>query len=588
MNEKDSTGGSPSKKGVNENNIKERKISESFNDEKKKRVSFANDNEIKYLYHDDLKSKTDSSIESLKECNVDYTFDFKDVIGLGKQVNNEDNQKENLHDLVNLNINNGRRDSLYEEVDDKNNDNIRKKESIENKEDHQNNIINLADGSKENELNNTDLKRVSLELNTTLNMDVTQVEMEDMINTVDLKKQIKSFKKETLDNFLNTYNIRFLDTMLTAQTRRDTLSKSKNDVDLRLIEYYDTFLMQRIEFYLNLAEDVKTKMIELEAYIKGKESVTSTEKIKNNVDFETRLKRLKMTSRQLAKIQWQNFIANKEQEFNTKLLDLKNKILNETDRIRRKSEEVSKRRIEAIKKKEMILKKIEEIKSRSSKYSQPELSKIDKLNKIHEEQLAHIKSLQEELEIKEEEDVKIINRKNKLKIEKAELEADILRLKDLIKEKSTTEDSLLIAKDAFYNSSSILDINVNSIKPNNLSLTFLSFTFILQDENNALEIKLKEDDKILQNLLSMCDLKCDDIFEKLKRTIKYLYKIDNIRTMIKVIEEKYNTEYFYQEKELEIKIYNFIKTEIKQEIKINYENIENDKCCYQLLNLCLR
>lgn len=148
--------------------------------------------------------------------------------------------------------------------------------------------------------------------------------VEELVNTIDLRKIIPQEHKEgkSINEFLSSQGIRFLDETVIDGMKRDTLSKSRNIVDPAMINYYKFSLKERIDFLYGFSSYLIDKMRDLQKDIdevQGRINVDSLNK--------ENLKRIRNESRNKSKIDWYGLRKLYEIQFNKKVLENKNKIL---------------------------------------------------------------------------------------------------------------------------------------------------------------------------------------------------------------------------------------------------------------------
>lgn len=191
--------------------------------------------------------------------------------------------------------------------------------------------------------------------------------VDELVNTIDLKKIIPQKSSETSDitEFLASQGIRFLDETAIDGMKRDTLSKSRNVVDPSLLIYYEYSLKERIDFFFNFSNFLIDKMKDLQREI---------DLAKANIDIKSinkdNLKRIRNDSRNKSKIDWYSLRKIYEIQFNRKILENRNKVSDNLASITRENQITE----------DLILKKTDSIHSLKAQVEELQnvVSRIDK------------------------------------------------------------------------------------------------------------------------------------------------------------------------------------------------------------------
>jgi len=140
--------------------------------------------------------------------------------------------------------------------------------------------------------------------------------VEELLNTADLRMMLPKEEKNqmNINEFLAANGIRFLDESMGDNGYRDTLSKSKNMVDPKLVNYYKNVVRERIDYLYNFAGFLSEKMKELQTVIQNTQRSIDVEGINTKL-----LKRKRNESRNKAKIDWYTLRRINEMEFVKKI-----------------------------------------------------------------------------------------------------------------------------------------------------------------------------------------------------------------------------------------------------------------------------
>lgn len=187
------------------------------------------------------------------------------------------------------------------------------------------------------------------------------VNVEEIISTQDLRKMIPQARREGVGvcELLVSKGIRFLDNLVVSNTRRDTMSKSRNTVDPQQIQFYENFVEPRTQFFLDFSSELEERMSRQEEINKELEKrFSSVGTVFEQEDAGSVLKALKAECRSRAKIEWYLLRKEREVEFNRMVVDRKNRLVSEynglvarvqeMEEVVRQKEESSSRQMEQI------------------------------------------------------------------------------------------------------------------------------------------------------------------------------------------------------------------------------------------------
>ncbi|TBU14822.1 hypothetical protein CWI40_091010 [Ordospora colligata] len=454
------------------------------NETRKKRVSFATEAHVTYIYPEaeaKCSSGIDSGLASEDEVSVEMTVDciknrqeYIESEGTGMSIKEQgcinDDPRNRIHSIAYTKDTCG---TPNNDADDKGflNTDIGVLAGWENlvdtPKDHEflknaclnNNTANFSNGYalsvhermdqhlNENEANNIQIEMHGKDGNAGMNNMVHDAEkeydeldntllsnatlnVEEIINTQDLRKIIPQARRDVVNvsELLISKGIRFLDNLVVSSTRRDTISKSKNEVRVEQVRIYEKFVEPRTQFLMGFSEILEDKMkrqeavnekLEIEFEMKG--SVFEEE------DVCRQLKSLKSECRMKAKIEWYELRKEKELEFNEMVVGNKNEITDEYNRLAERvssiEEEIEKRKAANLR----MEKQIQRIRSRIDEGGDARYMKIDELKAQMSEQDMVFEGINKEMH-----DLEDLNMKKE--IERKVLNETIAKINEDIKE----------------------------------------------------------------------------------------------------------------------------------------------------------
>lgn len=147
--------------------------------------------------------------------------------------------------------------------------------------------------------------------------------VEELVNTVDLKNMVAYDKREKpeLNAFLASIGIRFLDDSIGSATRRDTLSKSHNEVDPALEYYYRYSVKPKIDYLNTFSNFLSQRLSEMLPEIAKIQADIDTAPLNKDL-----LKKIRNESRNKSKIDWYLLRKANEMQFNRQVLSNKNRL----------------------------------------------------------------------------------------------------------------------------------------------------------------------------------------------------------------------------------------------------------------------
>lgn len=289
-------------KTVNMDFLKENTLNKKIEDFDFNKVNLINENNLELEQIKILNEQHKKTLENPEDLKLTHPI-IIDSINSKPEINNSFSKNNSFIKTVEL-----KKSSInYNENEFENNYNINKKTSIEA------NKSSFMD-EKENE---------TIMSNTTVVFD-------ELVNTQCIKKMVnpKLIPTVNLNEILMDIGIRFLDDIVVSSTRRETLSKSRKDIDPSLINYYKFFLTHRISFFDTFSEYIKDNLLKLQESIKNIELNFSIKGTLLETDDKSNLRSLKTDCRNRATVSWYDIRAKKELEFNEMIIDKRNELIN--------------------------------------------------------------------------------------------------------------------------------------------------------------------------------------------------------------------------------------------------------------------
>lgn len=272
---------------------------------------------------------------------------------------------------------------------------------------------------------------------------------------------------KTLNEKLESIGVRFLDDLITKNTRKSTISARQSKVPENLYLYYKYYVNERVSFFSSFLEFMDSKMVEHE------KTLVALEKDLQGVEFESKsIKSKKQECRNKVKITWHELRKSRETLFNNKIeqhcdaLEAQNKHLSDT--LKKKIEE-----------KERTDREIEELENKLGENSQnctEEFQSLEKMERQIEEQTNLIKSLQND----------ILEKTNSIAARKKQMERDrqeeeqlryqIRNLEEKIRVKTVDERECEEMRKKFFVICTFYQIDITQISEHSIHFKFMNFT----------------------------------------------------------------------------------------------------------------
>ncbi|KAI5169877.1 hypothetical protein PAEPH01_1066 [Pancytospora epiphaga] len=417
-----------------------------------RKVSFAAEPQINYIYHDDANSTKTSS--SVTETHMEFTTDIPEFrrASLFQNPENE-NLSESLENLfITKNIEEYQEDPILLREYARRRESIGRKMSLDplkaltlrdiekNERGTTTSMLENCDNNKkalvetleeaENEANVSNLSRQEASFNDTAITNSSFV-VEELVNTIDLKKLIhpEPEDKKNLSEYLSSLGIRFLDESITDAMRRDTLSKSRNEVDPSLYYHYKYSLKERIEYLYNFSGYLGERMKELQGDIDGIQKDVDVESLSKEL-----LKKIRNVARNNSKIDWYNLRKLNELQFNKTIASNRQKLQELVNNKRKELEGIEAEISVRAERIEMMKKLSEEIHQRLMQAPAAELQEAEKLQKMISERMGVLEAVRRD-------GMAVSNSLEEASVENKRLEESIAKLKN---QNTSLRNNLLI------------------------------------------------------------------------------------------------------------------------------------------------
>jgi len=357
----------------------------------------------------------------------------------------------------------------------------------ENENDANSTQIEMHEKGRDVDMNGMahDASREYEELDNTLLSNAT-LNVEEIINTQDLRKIIPQARRDAVNvsELLVSKGIRFLDNLVISSTRRDTISKSKNEVRAGQVRFYEKFVEPRTQFLMGFSEILEGKMKRQEAV---NEKLEGEFEMKGSVfeeeDVCRQLKSLKSECRMRAKIEWYELRKEKELEFNEMVVGRKNEATDEYNRLAERvssiEEEVERRRATNLQMEEQI----QRIRSRIGGGGDNRHMKNDELKAQMREQDMVFEGIRkevhdlEELKMKKEVERKVLNEAI------AKVSDDIKELEKGLEVKNVNESQLKEIRQEFKTLCAIFGVELVRVDVHGVRLRMMGYEIdIVMDE----------------------------------------------------------------------------------------------------------
>jgi hypothetical protein len=305
---------------------------------------------------------------------------------------------------------------------------------------------------------------------------------DELINTQYIRRMVPPVKQVSvnINELLIEQGIRFLDDIVVSSTRRETLSKSKKEVDPKNVIYYKYFLVHRIKFFEDFSEDLKNELSKLSDEISQVEKSFDIKGTLLEKEDKSKLRSLKTDCRSRANVSWYELRAKKELEFNDLVIKHKNELINDVNL--KENELISLRN-----KKNEIDQDILNIETKLNTLHIHDMLNITSstISKIQQDIVNHEQVLEEYLT--EYENLKMdVNNKKIIEESKEkkylDLKNEISELEKQFRGVSVNENDLNDIKNEYEKLSAILGIEIKEFKKDSVIFNFLNYEIIIKND----------------------------------------------------------------------------------------------------------
>lgn len=383
--------------------------------------------------------------------------------------------------------------------------------------------------------------------------------VEELVNTIDLRKFIprEPINRIDISEFLTQQGIRFLDEAVVDVMKRDTLSKSKNNVDPSLELYYKYSLRERIDFLYNFSTYLIDRLEDLQLEINDAvKNIDIAEINKEN------LKRIRNESRNKSKIDWYGLRKIYEIQFNKKMIQNKNLIVDTFNEVRKENEQVKELNNQKKLSIEYLKSQIEMYKDKVQNYDKTKIKEVESLqvmieerNLVLENAMVELKDAKKAIEVKNSE-----NKQLDKEIKRLRAETDNLRKNLIIK--NVTEAQLNNIKNEVLRYKTVFGIKLLNLTKSFASFDINGIIININMESFDFDISLKESDPCFEMVKSIRQLKFLSLKSLLLAVLKRYALCLSLKKEICMIKEKIKTEIFYLNGMLYLRFFLDIKSNV--------------------------
>lgn len=535
-------------------------------DEKKstRRVSFAPEPQINYIYRDEYSSNKTSS--SVNDIPMDITTNLNEFKSLNLfQPNDQDefndlddpydgNQEEQLQEYQKYAQSYSKRCSL---------DPIRARKEMN--QDHRITGDILVNEPKVrqsigNEFNETGIMNSSYTV-------------EELVNTVDIRRLVPQNPENqlTISQYLMQNGIRFLDDTVVENMKRDTLSKSRNIVDPALIIYYKYCLKERIDFLYNFSTYIIEQMNDIKNEI---------DELQDRIDVadinKENLKRIRNESRNKSKIDWYGIRKIYEIQFNKRMIENKNKVVDIFNTIKKENE----RKKELINQKKnsigLLKERILSFKEKLSGYDKNKIIQTEKLQKMIEDRKLVLEKAKVELEVSSRDRENNDNKGAIIDKEISNLKHEVENLKKTLVIKNITESQLNDIKKSVQRYKTIFGIKLLMLDSSEAVFEIYGNGVKFNLTNNTHSIVLKESDPFFE-LAAAITTNENSHLKNVIGTINRFAIAVSLKKEVNLLKEKHRIELFYVNKVLYLRVMLDVnKTILDYSINSNFDLFQGE------------
>lgn len=371
--------------------------------------------------------------------------------------------------------------------------------------------------------------------------------VDELVNTIDLRKIIpqKANENHDISEFLASQGIRFLDETVIDGMKRDTLSKSRNVIDPSLVVYYTFSLKERIDFLFNFSNFLIDKMKDLQQEI---------DSVKDTIDISSinkdNLKRIRNDSRNKSKIDWYSLRKIYEIQFNKKILENRNKVADMLELLKndnKKTQDAIAIKTSSVDSLKHQIKELEKVVSKADKQS---IKKTENFTEMIEERRKVLVSAKTELESKNQALEAQVNEESGIQKRIVKLQTEIGNLKKNLSIKNVGENQLEDLKKLTDRYVTIYGFNIIKSTIHSLAFEIGSISISL-DYNSTGEVtrfstQNTTDDPFMEFACSVINnLAVTKLNDFIRKCSELYILVQSIKKEISILKEKTRIECFY-------------------------------------------
>lgn len=311
------------------------------------------------------------------------------------------------------------------------------------------------------------------------------VNVEEIINTQDLRKMIPQARRDGsgVSELLVAKGIRFLDGLVVSSTRRDTISKSRNTVHGKQLRFYSDFVEPRTRFFLEFSSELEDRMCRQErvnAELEKEFRVGGT--VFEREDAASQLRMLKTECRMRAKIEWYELRKEKELVFNEEAIDRKNKLAEEYNALAASLREAEERAEQMRAASERMEEQIRRVRARvggDERSEEDKCRKAEELRVLMGEQEGVLENVRKETRALEEERSRKQVERRVLGEAVEKIGLEVKELEKTLCARSVTEGQLREARQGFRTLCAVLGMELEKVDMSHVRFRMLGYEFTL-------------------------------------------------------------------------------------------------------------
>lgn len=385
--------------------------------------------------------------------------------------------------------------------------------------------------------------------------------VEELVNTVDLKTMIPYKKKEKreINEYLASIGIRFLDDSIADGMRRDTLSKSRNEIDPSLYYHYKYSIKERIDYLYNFSGFLSDKMAELQEAISDVQKEIDVEGLNKDL-----LKKIRNESRNKSKIDWYSLRKLNELQFNKRITANRTRIQEIFSIKQRDDERLESEMNERSGNIGVLRARHDEIHRRLLQNNPEELQEAEKLQQMIADRRNLLESVKMEYDL-------VSKRMGSIKMEEEHLDSSIQALKEgnevlrnNLMIKNISESALEEIKKGFQRFCTVFKLKILKLAKNSVFVSIYS-NEVLLSLNSAFEVtgctvSIRDHDPFFE--LVDGGLKTTDFVCCLRSIVGRFIFLQALKNEVETLKDKTRVECFYVNKLLHMRFYSGVNKKI--------------------------